>query len=149
MLLCQIFQREALLTNKNSNEIKLFSSVNRFRGSVILWRQWYMLCIFGFVNEVMFARNRPGKCDSSRVYTLRDSTRAAPGQSLMSMIALCNLKCLHRRCDHIIKSCVKRCDDGTISWTLILSSAKKLTHSRGLPHRSIAIAVTAANWRIS
>jgi len=61
------------------NFTKFSVRVNCGRGSVILWRQCNQLCISGFVDDVIFAHNRPGKGDANRVYTqwlIRGSTGA-------------------------------------------------------------------------
>jgi len=47
--------------------------INCGRSSVLLWRRRNTLCTSGFVNDVMFAHNRPGRGVASRVYSQSDS----------------------------------------------------------------------------
>ena len=46
-----------------------------------------MLCTSGFVDDIMFDHNRPGKGDANRAYTQNDSAGGRTGGSLMSTIA--------------------------------------------------------------
>ena len=47
-------------------------------GSVFLWRRCNTACTSGFVYDVMFARNLPGRGDASREFIQSGSPIAAP-----------------------------------------------------------------------
>jgi len=57
-------------------------------GCYILINFFFFFYFRGFVDDVMFAHNRPGKGDASGVYTQSDLLEAALGRSLMSTTAL-------------------------------------------------------------
>jgi len=60
------------------------------RGSVLLWRQCNRLYSSGFVDDVIFACNRPVKGDTNRVYYILKVTHQEhyQGESLMPTISL-------------------------------------------------------------
>jgi len=56
----------------------------------LLWRQCSTLCTFYFVDDVLFAHNRPGKSDASGAYTQSDSQRASTGDEVWCLwLRLC------------------------------------------------------------
>jgi len=55
------------------------------RGSVVLWRPCDMLCISGFMDDVMFGRNEPYGVAWPAWSATRRQLRARPGRCLMSM----------------------------------------------------------------
>jgi len=57
------------------NFMNFFVHVTCSHGSVILSRQCNTLCTSGFVDDVMFARNRPGKGDANMAYMLKVAHR--------------------------------------------------------------------------
>jgi len=65
-------------TTASSHFTKFSLRVNCGHGSV-LWRQCNMLCTSGFMDDVMFAHNRPGKVDASNAYTQSDSPGGRTG----------------------------------------------------------------------
>jgi len=71
-----------------------------------------MLCTSGFVDEVMFAHNQPGKGDADGAYTQSDSPRAALGAK--SDVCDCLVSsCTHTCCEHLRKYEVKLSMDVT------------------------------------
>jgi len=65
-----------------SNFTKFSVLVSRGCGSVLLWQQCNMLCTSGFVDDVMFAHNRPGNGDANRAYTQSDSPAGSTGDEI-------------------------------------------------------------------
>jgi len=78
------------------NFTKRFVHVNSVRGSVLLWRQCITLCTSGFVGDVMFGHNRPGKGYASKTYTHSDLLVEcrAPGARCYVLYFSCSPDCL-------------------------------------------------------
>ena len=75
--------------NRTTKLHELFCTCGR--GSIVLRRHYNISCISGsgFVNDVIFAHNRPSKGDANRMYTETDSPGVSTGgRSLMFAIAL-------------------------------------------------------------
>ena len=82
----------AYLNNHSQNVWKYPVPVTYVRDSVLLWRQYTMLCSFGFVDDVMFSHNGANgpKSKTTRMF-LRVLQMAAPGGNVA--IYDCRLVC--------------------------------------------------------
>jgi len=74
------------------NFAKFSVHVIRGRGSVLLWRQCNKLRTSGFVDEVTFAHNGPGRGDAHRMCTQSDSPGGRTGSEVWHLRLACSYK---------------------------------------------------------
>ena len=85
------------LKNHIPKFMNFFVHVTCSHGSVLLSRQCNTLCTSGFVDDVIFARNRSGKGDANRAYMLKVAHRLSyyyyPHHHVTIIIIIIIIKC--------------------------------------------------------
>ena len=71
LLLLLLFVRAQISKTTRPNFTEVFCTCYRWPGSVLLWRQWYMLCTSGFVDDVMFPYNGGNRPESKTTSVFR------------------------------------------------------------------------------
>ena len=95
---------ENISTNHTSNFTKCSVHVTCRLGLVPLWRQCNMLCTSGFVDDVMFSRNRVTGPESETTLFRRFRQMATPGRNYCLWLEACeSIGSLTHQCPVIIR----------------------------------------------